>query len=169
MCEHEPERNLVRRSSTELARIPERLFRIVELVEERAAEHDRADLVQPVLEGDDDAEVAGASAQAPEEVRVLGLGRGHESPVSGDEIDGEQIVDRQTVLAGEPADSAAERQAGDSGVRDLAAGQCEAVRLRLAVEVAPQRTCLCACDLGIGVDPDALHAREVEDDPVAVE
>jgi hypothetical protein len=73
---------------------------------------------------------------------VLVRGGGHEPAVGRDELDREQVVDRQAVLAREPADAAAERQPGDPGVRDLAAGDGEAVRLRLAVEVAPERACL---------------------------
>ena len=58
-------------STKNVARVAQRGCRVVELVEERPAEHERTDLVQPVLEGDDDAEVAGAAAQPPEEVGVL--------------------------------------------------------------------------------------------------
>jgi hypothetical protein len=68
------------------------------------------------------------------------------------------------VLAREPADAAAEREPGDAGVRDLAAGHGETVLLRRAVDVAPQRTCLRARRLPLGVDPDLAHAREVEDE-----
>ena len=42
-------------------------------VEQHAAEHDRADLVQAEVEGGDHAEVAAAAAQAPEQVGVLVL------------------------------------------------------------------------------------------------
>ena len=68
----EPERDVVGRVGHHVARVPQRGGRVVERVEDRAAEHERADLVEPVLEGDDDAEVARAAAEAPEEVGVLG-------------------------------------------------------------------------------------------------
>ena len=98
MRQHEPRGDLVGRVDEEVACIAQGGGRVVELVEERSAEDERADLVQPVLEGDDDAEVAGAAAQAPEEIRVLGLGGGDEPPVGRDEVHGEQVVDRQAVI-----------------------------------------------------------------------
>jgi hypothetical protein len=47
---------------------------------------------------------------------MLGRGRGHKAAVRRDEIDREHVVDRQAVLAREPTDTAAERQAGDARV-----------------------------------------------------
>ena len=95
---------------------------------------------------------------------MLGRRRGHEPSVGRDELDREQAVDRQAVLPREPADPAAEREPGDARVRDLAARDGEPVRLRLAVDVAPERARLGAGDPRARVDPDGAHPREVEDD-----
>ena len=42
------------------------------------------------------------------------VARLHELAVGGDQVHGEQLVDRQPVLAHQPADAAAERQPGDA-------------------------------------------------------
>ena len=94
--------------------------------------------MQAELELGHDAEVAAASAQAPEEVGVLGLARLDELAVGGHQVDGQQLVDREPVLAHDPADAAAEREPGDPGVGDDPAGRREPERLRLAVELAPE-------------------------------
>ena len=49
----------------------------------------------------------------------------------------DEVVAGEAVLAHQPADAAAEREAGDAGGRDEAAGRREAVRLRLVVDVGP--------------------------------
>ena len=116
------------------------------------------------LELGDDPEVAAAAAQAPEEVGVLRLARLDELALGGDEVDGEQLVDRQPVLALQPADAAAERQAGDAGVGDDPARRREPERLGLAVELAPEHAGLRPRRARLRIDADALHRPEVDDD-----
>ena len=65
------------------------------------------------------------------------LGRADDPAVPRDELGGDEVVARQAVLALEPARAAAERQPGDAGRGDPAAGGGEAVRLRRAVDVGP--------------------------------
>ena len=55
--------------------------------------------MQLELEGGGDAEVAAAAAQRPEEVRMRLAVGGDELAIGGDEVDGEQVVDRHAVLA----------------------------------------------------------------------
>ena len=74
----------------------------------------------------------------------------------------DELVDGEAVLAHDPADAAAERQAGDAGVRDDAGRHREAERLRLAVELAEQDACLDPRRARLGIDTDALHGREVD-------
>ena len=59
---------------------------IARRVHEHAAEHDRADRVQPEVERGDDAEVAAAAAQPPEQVGVLVGRRGHHAAVGRDDL-----------------------------------------------------------------------------------
>ena len=64
-----------------------------------------------------DAEVAAAAAQGPEQLGlVLGVGA-DEAALGGDELDRGHGVRLHAVLAGEPADAAAERVADDADVR----------------------------------------------------
>ena len=67
------------------------------------AEHLRADRVQRELDRGDDAEVAAAAAQRPEQVGVLVGGGADELAARGHELDGEHVVGREAVLALEPA------------------------------------------------------------------
>jgi hypothetical protein len=105
-----------------------------------------------------------AAAQAPEELDVLSVARLDELASGGDQVDGEELVDRQPVLSLKPAEAAAERQAGDAGMGDDPAGGREPESLGLAVELAPKRACLDPRRARLRVDPDPLHRAEVDDD-----
>ena len=67
------------------------------------------------LERRNDAEVAAAATQCPEQIRILRGVRSDHDAVGEHDISGQQVVDRQAVLAREIADAAAERQAADAG------------------------------------------------------
>src|SRR5262245_32934023 len=124
------------------------------------------DRVEAELERGDDAEIAAAASQRPEQVGVLVLGRPQPRAVGRHDVDGKQIVDCEPVLAHQPADAAAESEAGDSGVAHDSAGGGQTVRLRLAVDVAPQRTALHPGPAAGGIDPHRSHRREVDDDAI---
>ena len=64
------------------------------------------------------------------------------SPVGVDELDGEQVVGGEAVLGHQPAEAAAEREAGDAGRGDRAAGDGEAVLARRGVELRPGHAAL---------------------------
>ncbi len=114
------------------------LERAVDRVDDAAVGDHRVERVQPELERGGDAEVRAGAAQAPEELRVLVLARTHLAAVRRDEVDREQAVDREPERALEPAEPAAERQAGDAGVRHGADRAGERVLLRRVVELAQQ-------------------------------
>ena len=76
----------------------------------------RLDRVEAELEGRDDAEVAAATAQRPEELDVLRRVGAHVLAVGRDELDGGEAVGGEAELAGVPADAAAEAVAGDADV-----------------------------------------------------
>ena len=168
--QHHPQRDLVGRVGKDVAGVPHRGGCVVQRVDQRAAEDERPDVVQAVLERDDDAEIARAAAQAPEEVGVLGRRRGDEPAVGGDQIDREQIVDREAVLARQPARPRRRGQAGDARVRDLAAAgparPCACVSRSTS---PPERPGLRPRRPRLRVDPHSLHPRKVEDDPAVRE
>src|SRR3546814_4138277 len=60
------------------------------------------DGVQAELERGDHAEVAAAAPQRPKQVGVLVLGRPQQLAVGGHDVDGEEVVDREAVLAHQP-------------------------------------------------------------------
>ena len=111
-------------------------------------EHERvgdlgADRMQEELERGDDAEVAAAAAQRPEQVRVLVQRTpGPCSPVGGHQLGGDQVVAGEAVLAPQPADAAAEREAGHPRLGDQAGRRREAVGLRRGVHLPPDRAAL---------------------------
>ena len=94
--------------------------------------------IQPELEVGDDAEVPAAAPHAPEEVGVLVLAGLHELAVGGDHVHGQQLIDREPVLAHDPADATAEREARQAGVGDDSRRNREPELLRLAIELAEQ-------------------------------
>jgi hypothetical protein len=124
--------------------------------------------VQVVLERGGDPEVAAAAAQAPEQLGVLVRARVHEAPVGGDDVGADQVVGGQAVLAHEPTDAAAEREAGDPRARHEPAGRRQPKGLGLVVELRPLQTRLGDCTAGLGIDADALHRREVDHDAAVV-
>lgn len=121
--------------------------------------------MQAELEVRDDSEVAASAAQSPEQVGVL-VGCGpHERAVSGDDLERLDVVTGQTVLAGEPAVAAAEGEAADAGVRDVAGGDGETVSLGGAIQSPEQRTALNARPHGRGIHGDLGEVAEVEHQP----
>jgi hypothetical protein len=155
---------LVRRLRYPVAVEAQNLRRLAHRPEDRPCQHGRADRVEAELELGDDAEVAAAAAQAPEQVLILGLACPHELAIGGHEVDRLQLVDREPVLAHQPPDAAAEREPGDSGVGDDPGWGGQPERLRLPIELAEKNTRLRSRRARLRIDPDALHRRQVEDD-----
>jgi hypothetical protein len=121
------------------------------------------------LEGGDDAEVAAAAAQRPEEVRVLVGRRADEAPVGGDQLAGEQVVAGEPVLALEPARAAAEREPGDAGRGDAPSGGGEAVLLGGAVDLRPGGAGADARAPGDGIHLDLVERADVQHEAAVVE
>src|SRR3712207_3765735 len=94
---------------------------------------DDAGRMDAELERGDDAEVAPAAAESPEEIGVLLRVHPDELPVGGDDVCGDEVVARQAVLAREPAETATEGQAGDAGGRHEPSGGGEPERLEIVV------------------------------------
>src|SRR5882757_6211034 len=88
------------------------------------------------LERGDDAEVAAAAADRPEQVGVLVFARGHD--FSGCEYDfgREEVVDRHSVASHQPAQASTECESRDASARHHAAWGGETERPRRAVQLA---------------------------------
>ena len=102
-------------------------------VEDRPGVDRGPERMEVELELRDDAEVAAAAAQPPEQVGVVGLARVDEPAVRRDHVGRREVVAREAELPHRPADAAAEREPGDAGRRDEAARRREAEDVRLAV------------------------------------
>ena len=86
------------------------------------------DVVQLEAQPRDDAEVAAAAADRPEQVGVpLGVDLQHPA-VGGHDLGRQELVDRHPVLADEEADAAAERDAADADRAGVAEAGGEPVR-----------------------------------------
>ena len=146
----------------EVAPRAQHLARLRERIDDQAGVHLGADRMEQELERGDDAEVAAAAAQRPEQVG-LGVARDDVArAVGGDDGRAAQVVDRHAVAARQPAEAAAEREAGDAGGRVDAERRRQAVRLRLAIEVGEQRAGADARGAARRVDADRVHRRQVE-------
>ena len=155
----EDRRQLIGRRGDELAVEAQHLAGILERMEDRSGEHDRPHGVKPVLERGNDAEVAAAAAEAPEEVRVLILAGGENLAIGRHQVDRDEVVDRGPVLSHQPADTAAQGEARDAGMGDDPAHRRQSVKLRLAVELAPEHAGLGPGGARRRVDPDPLHGE----------
>src|SRR6266487_2993424 len=122
-----------------------------------------ADRMQLELEGSDDPEIATSTAHAPEQVGVL-AGTGSEHPSIGrDEVHRQQIINGQAVLAHEPAQAAAQRQARQASSAYGAGGRGESIGLRCLHKLTQGETCLNPGRFLLWIDADAFHAREIDD------
>src|SRR5205807_282496 len=112
--------------------------------------------------------VPAAAAKGPEQVLVLLVAGDDRPAVGGDDVDRQQVVEREAEAAGQVADAAAQGEAGDSRGRHDAARRGQAVGVGGVVEVAPGAAALGAGGLRVRVDADAFHGRQVDDDAVVV-
>ena len=134
-------------------------------LEEEHALGDRRHLVQPEAQLGHHPEAAAATAQRPEQVRLVLVVHHQEPSVSRDDVRAEQVVDRQAVPPAEEADATPERQAGDAHGAGVAEPGRQAV-LRGDGRVAPRRHAAPGTSgAGVGVDVHRIQAAQVEDHP----
>ena len=108
-------------------------------------------------EARDDAEVAAAAAQRPEEIRMLLAIRGDEAAVGEDDIGLEEVVDGEPELARQVPGAAAQREPGHARAADDPERHGQAESVRRVVDVRGAATRLHPHGPGGGVDPHALH------------
>ena len=165
ICQAGKPPNCLRRVADELAVEPQHVGGVAQLEQDRAAV-DLAHGVQVVLECGDDAEVAPAAAQRPEQVLVLALRGGQDPAVRRHDLGRAQVVAGEAVPARQVSDPAAEREPAHAGRGDDAARRGQAVLVGGVVERAPGRAALGARGLARRIDLDRLHADEVDHDRV---
>ncbi len=116
------------------------------------------------LQPRDDAEVAAAAAERPEQVRVLLGVDAQELAVRRDDLGGEQVVDGHAVLARQEADAAGERDAADADGAGVAEAGREPVLARRDGVVAGGQAGPGPGGALLGVDLEAAEVGEVEHD-----
>ena len=131
-------------------------------VHQHAAEHGRADRVQPQGELGDDAEVAPAAAQRPEQVGVQRRGRRHGPAVGHHHLGREQAVAGEPQGAFEPAAAGAEREPADARGGHPAAGDGQPVLLGGGVDRAPGGAAADPHGAVRGVDDDVVDRAQVD-------
>src|SRR5262245_28028147 len=109
----------------------------------------------------DDAEIATAAAQAPEEIGVFGRTCPHPSTVGRHDIGGQEIIACQSESAAQPAKATTERKSGDAGVTVDTHGRGEAMGLRRPVEFTQEQPGFGARNVALGINSNLLHPRQV--------
>jgi hypothetical protein len=138
-CHHT---ELVRGLGVQVVEQPQDLGGFVHGPGHDAGEHRWAERAEAELERGDHPEVATAAPQPPEQVRVLLLAGHEQLGVRGDDVTGDEVVDRQAELAHQVPDPAAEGEPSHPGMADDAAGRRQPECLALAIEMRAQAPAL---------------------------
>ena len=97
---------------------------------------------------------------------VLRLGSGDETAVGQHHVGLDEIIDGESVLAAEIAVTAAQRQPGDAGGRDDPERHGLTEGLGRVIDVAGRAARAHSHRPVLGIDPHALHRRQVDDQAV---
>ena len=120
--------------------------------------------MQSELEGGHNPEVAPTAADTPEQIRVFGcIGRQHPA-IGRHDVDREEVVDGQAVFAHQPADATTQCQTREARSSDGASRGRKSKFLCPGNEFKQPEPGLSARSTLNGVDRDAFHLREIDDD-----
>src|SRR5215470_15892640 len=108
MCQGREQRVLVRKRSRAPAEEFEHVTGAFDRVDDWAADDDWPYWVQVVFKTRGDPEVSAAASDGPKQVGLLLVAGPQDLAVGGDELDRPQIIERQAVLAHQPAQPSAE-------------------------------------------------------------
>jgi len=115
-------------------------------------------------EVDDDAEVAAAAAQCPEQVLVVGVISNCHGAVSGHDCRGDEVVESEPVQADQVPDASAKRQAANARVAKRSARKSKTCALTGRIDVLPERPATAGHLPRLAIDNDAAHQPQVDDD-----
>ena len=142
--------------------LAQRRGRLLRLVDRDPDAHHRAEVVGAEGEAGDDAEVAAAAAQRPEQLGVLARADLDHLAARQHELKGDEVVAGEAVLAGEPADPAAERQAGHPGLGHDPGRDDQPVRRGRGVDVAEPAAAARVHQPGRRIDGDLAQPGQVD-------
>ena len=145
---------------------PQRFGALVGAPEEQPELHGRPDLVRPELEVGDDPEVAAATANRPEQVRVLRRRRPADLAVGGDDLRREQVVDGQAARAAQPSHPTAQGEPADTGVTHQAGRHGQPVSLGGGIHVAQEGSTADPHPLGHRIDRDVVQPAQIDHETV---
>jgi hypothetical protein len=151
-----------RRAARASGAAPQRVLRRIEQVNHQRR---RPDLVEGELELGHHPEVPAAAAQPPEQLRVLPFAGRQQLAVRAHQLQADDVVTGQPVPPGQPAHAAAQGEAADPGVGDVAGRGGQPVGLGGPVQVAQQRAATHPGATPVRVDPDRPHRRQVQHQP----
>ena len=133
LAQNGPDGQLVGRIIGNLAEGAKQVLGVVQRVNDQAGKNLGPHIVKLELEAGDDAEIPAPAADRPEEVAVLGLASAQDFAAGGHHLGPDQVVYGHAMLAGDPAEAAAQRQARDAGGRIDADRGRQGVRLGFLV------------------------------------
>ena len=165
-CQDEGGGKLVRHLLEQVAPTVHDLGRLFAGVKDGPTEHNGTDRVQSQLKFRDHSEVAAATPEGPEQLRILRLGGMHDLSVSGDKLNGEQVVAGKPILADQMADAAAQCKAADTGAGNQPTGGRQPVLLAGRVERLPRGPSTSERPLRLNLNLNLIQLCEVDDDPV---
>src|SRR5690606_37043694 len=99
----------------------------------------------------------------------VGLGRGGrraDLAVGAHNPGGDEAIAGEAILAPKPAVTAAQRKTRNAGVRHHTAWHGQPERLRLPVNISPERSALHVDEALLDIDLDAAHREEVDQDTI---
>ncbi len=114
--------------------------------------------MQPEEKGRDDAEVAATAPDRPVEVGVPVRGGTNRLTAREHDLGLEQVVDRETALAGQMPEAATQRETTDAGGRDDPARRRQAVLVGRGIDFAPSAATADPRRPCAGVNFDSLQA-----------
>ncbi|EDY21437.1 hypothetical protein CfE428DRAFT_0682 [Chthoniobacter flavus Ellin428] len=165
-AQHDPRAQVFGSGGNEFTILPQHGAGFGAGVDDQSGEHLGPDRMQGKFELSDDTEISTAAAQGPEQVRV-GTGSGvQRATVRRDNPRRDEIVRGEAVFAAEPAETAAQGEAGNARRGIDPRGRGEAVHLRGAIHVGQRAAWLHRRAASAGIDPHTLHRRKVDHQPV---
>src|SRR5262249_61191734 len=155
-------RMLVRQRLRAVAEEPQQVAGAVIRTAYQAARDPGPHPMQLKFEGGSHTEVAAAAADGPEQIGLFFFARAHCLARSGDKFDGPDVVEGEAIFAHQPAQSATQREPGDTRTRNDPARDRETVQLRLAIEFGPGNSTLNTRCSAFGVNMNTFHGCQVD-------
>src|SRR6185369_4680626 len=135
LSQHNPNVQVIGHRLYGLAILLQNVLRLGEGKYDQAGQYIRADRIELKLKIGNDAKVAAAPANSPEEIWILGFTRSDHPAIGRYYIRREQIIDRHSIFPAEPAKAAAKSEPGNACCGINTKRCCQTKCLCFAIEV----------------------------------